>query len=120
MRWVTGFNNAKPLLTRQVPPEITLPAEFRAKIRGVFGEDLTLDQVVEHIITDVRNKGDEALFDYTKKLDSVQINSLEVSQEEIKTALQKADKELVSALKLAADRIRAFHQKYRQIGRAHV
>lgn len=116
MRRVTGFNNAKPLLNRQIPPEITLPAEFKAKIRSVFGKDLTLDQVVEHIITDVRNKGDEALLDYTKKLDGVQISSLEVSQEEIRAALQKADKELVSALKLAADRIWAFHQKYQQKG----
>ncbi len=111
MKRITGFNNAKPLLIRQTFPEINLSAESKAKIKNVFGEELTPDQLVERIITDVRDKGDEALFDYTEKLDGVKLNSLEVSQEEIEASYQKVDKELVLALKLAAERIRAFHLK---------
>ena len=116
MKRVIGFNDAKPLLTRQTFPEIALPATSKAKIRDVFGEELTPDQVVEHIIADVRSKGDKALFDYTERLDGVKLSSLEVSREEIGAAYQEADEELVSALKLAAERIRTFHLKYQQKG----
>ncbi len=115
---VTGFNKAKALLTRRIFPEITLPAGVKAKIRDVFGGELTPDQVVERIIADVRSQGDEALFDYTKKLDEVELSFFEVGQGEIQAAWQKADQGLVSALKLAADRIWAFHLKCQQKGRS--
>lgn len=114
---VEGFDNARSLLVRQTPLEsVTLPAESKAKIKDVFGEELTIEQVIDHIIADVRNKGDEALFYYTKKLDGVELNHLEVSQEENSAAYQEADKQLISALKLAASRIQAFHMKCKQKG----
>jgi len=65
--------------------------------------------VVDHIIGEVRGKGDKALLDYTKKLDGVRLDSLEVDRKEVVAAYDSIDKELVSALEFAAKRIQDFH-----------
>ena len=109
---VEGFRKAKPLLTREIPFgfSLTLP-ESEGKIRK---EELSPEQVVRHIIAEVYDKGDKALFSYTKKLDGVELSSLEITQDEISAAYKKVDKKLVSALKLAADRIDKFHSTCKQ------
>ena len=107
---VKGFNKAKQLLSREAPFQspITSP-ELKARIRQDFGEELSLQVVVERIINEVRSEGNKALFAYTKKLDGVELNSLKVSKDDISAAYDTVDRELVSALKLAAERIRDFH-----------
>jgi len=97
---IDGFKRAKPILSRQAP-------------REVLGGD-EQEQLVRQIIGDVRNRGDAALFDYTEKFDGVKLTSLEVSKKQIKDAYGEVDKELVSALKLAARRIRSFHLKQKR------
>jgi len=74
----------------------------------VFGTD-DPEQAVRQIINEVRSRGDAALFDYTLKIDGIKLTSLEVSQEQVTSAYREVDAELVSALKLAAERIRSFH-----------
>ena len=48
-----------------------------------------VSSVVSSIIKDVQEKGDEALREYTKKLDGADISEIEVSKEEIKAAVEK-------------------------------
>ena len=82
--------------------------------REVFGGD-DREQAVRQIIEAVRRRGDSALFDYTRKLDGVKLTSLEVGKKQIANAYREVDKELVAALKLAAQRIRAFHLKQKRL-----
>jgi len=79
----------------------------------VFGSD-DREQVVRQIIEAVRRRGDAALFDYTRRFDGAKLTSLEVSKKQIASAYHEVDKELVSALKLAARRIRSFHLKQKR------
>ncbi len=74
----------------------------------MFGGD-DREQVVRQIIDEVRRRGDAALLDYTQRFDGVKLTSLEVNKKQIASAYREVDKELVSALKLAARRIRSFH-----------
>ena len=107
---VMGFSKAKRLLTRENFVEsFTLSPRLATQIKRVFGKELSPQQVVDHIISEVRGKGDKALFDYTKNLDGVELDSLEVGKREISAAYDTTNKELTSALKLAAERIRDFH-----------
>jgi len=109
---VEGFRKAKPLLTREIPFGFSLTSpESKDKTRK---EELSPEQTVRHIIAEVYDKGDKALFSYTKKLDGVELSSLEITQDEISAAYKKVDKKLVSALKLAADRIDKFHSTCKQ------
>ncbi len=96
MKIIEGFGLAKEVLSRRTS------AEF-------YGSDLEMK--VRQIIDEVRKRGDGALFDYTEQFDGVRLTSLEVGKEQIKSAYQQVDEELLSALKLAAERIGSFHQK---------
>ena len=86
-----------------------MPPGLGAQIKQVFGEELSVQEVVDRIIGEVRDKGDKALFDYTEKLDGVRLDSLEVDRQEIVAAYDTIDKKLVSALEFAVSRIRDFH-----------
>ena len=92
MRIVEGFQSAREALSRQAAKEVP-----------------GAEQTVRKIINDVRRRGDAALFDYTAQFDKVRLTSPEVSKEAISNAYGKVDDGLVSALKLAAERIRSFH-----------
>lgn len=67
--------------------------------------------VVKSIISDLRSRGDEALREYTKKFDRVQLASFSVSEKEIEDAYAKVDAEFVSIVREAADNVRRFHEK---------
>lgn len=64
---------------------------------------------VSEIIADVRRNGDEALLRLCEKFDGARPDRLEVSEEELAAALEKADKKLMEILEKAAENIRRFH-----------
>ena len=112
MKIVQGFQKAKPLLTREVPEYGVWPApkpDTRTRRKETSPE-----AIVKRILAEVRAKGDKALFTYTRRLDGVELKSLEVSESEISDAYKKVDKKLVAALKLAAARIEQFHSLCKQ------
>jgi histidinol dehydrogenase len=107
---VKGFDKARQFLTRENFWEsFTTPPGLTAQIKQVFGKEFSVQEVVDRIIGEVRDKGDKALLDYTEKLDGVRLDSLEVDRQEVVVAYDALDKKLVSALEFAAKRIRDFH-----------
>jgi len=66
---------------------------------------------VEQIIQRVKSLGDEALLEYTKAFDKVELESLEVDKNKIAEALDKISPELLQAMKDSAKNIREFHEK---------
>jgi len=106
---IEGFQLAKTVLSRQTPTEFyPVSPALGQRLKKMFGTE-DPEQAVRQIIKEVRNRGDAALFDYTLKIDGIELTSLEVSKQQIVSAYQEADSELVSALKLAAERIHSFH-----------
>ena len=80
----------------------------------IFDRTLPTDSVadtVREIVENVRQSGDEALFEYTKKLDGADLSSLAVSKEEIEDALEKIEPEFLEIIKNAAKNIKSFHEK---------
>lgn len=99
------------ILKRKPLDQIDVPASIRAGIEHIFGESLTPAQVVDRILTDVRENGDAALRDYTKRIDDVAVEHLAVTQDELDAAWLDTPPELREALELAADRIRQLHER---------
>ncbi len=66
---------------------------------------------VRNIIEDVARRGDSALFDYCARFDRVQLDTLEVSAQEIDEAFAAVSAELTQAMELAAENIREFHSR---------
>ena len=111
MRVVQGLQEVQRLLDRRhVPQSQEVPQGMTARIREIFGRPLTPAQVVAQIIADVRSKGDVAVREYTHRLDEVRLTSLEVPPERFASAYHSVEPKLVEALKVAAQRIREFHQ----------
>jgi len=107
---IEGFDTAKSRLSRQTLDEVyPVSPVLQQRLKEIFGREIGLEQAVREIIDEVRSRGDAALFDYTLKIDGVRLTSLEVSKHQITNAYQEVDEKLVSALKLAAERIRSFH-----------
>ncbi|MBO4364953.1 MAG: histidinol dehydrogenase [Eggerthellaceae bacterium] len=63
------------------------------------------------IVADVRERGDEALREYTSRFDGVELHDFRVSQEAIDEALARITPELSAALQHAAAQIRDFHER---------
>ena len=67
--------------------------------------------IVSGIIENVRANGDKALLEYCEKFDKVNLDSLEVTPEEIEEAFASVDEEFVRVMKKAKENIYAFHQR---------
>ncbi|HEV7666823.1 MAG TPA: histidinol dehydrogenase [Chloroflexota bacterium] len=99
---------------RQAFDPDALPAAVRAGIKDTFGDDLSAEQVVQRVLDDVRTKGDAALRHYSKAFDHADVQDLQVSEAQIKAAVERVGPQVMGALELAANRIRAFHEHGRR------
>ena len=71
---------------------------------------------VNDIIRNVRDRGDEALFQYTKDFDRADINTsnVKVTEEEIKEAYSLVDEKLLDVIRKAKQNIWDYHIKQKQ------
>ncbi|MFL7807442.1 MAG: histidinol dehydrogenase [Anaerolineae bacterium] len=116
IRVITDLEQArKSVLRRKSWEQVEVTPALRAGIERVFGAPLTPDQAVAQILQDVRTHGDVALLDYTRRIEGADLETLRVSEAEIDAAWSATPAALRDALQLAADRLRAFHERqYRQ------
>ena len=86
-------------------------------LKRVFSRTQTLsDSIksgVENILTAIKTRGDEALFEYTKKFDGIDVDagSVEITAEEIKKAYAQVPDKLLAALRAAMTNIENYHKK---------
>ncbi|HYF48101.1 MAG TPA: histidinol dehydrogenase [Planctomycetota bacterium] len=88
-------------------------AEYRARVKKLFGKVLPPDAVVSRILSDVRSKGDAALFGYAQRIDGVKLSkkNLRVSDAERRAAFRRTSPALRAALELAAERIADYQRR---------
>lgn len=74
------------------------------------------EAAVAEIISNVRERGDEAVFEYTARFDKADINAgnIKVTKEEIEEAYKAIDPSLLEVIRKALVNIRSFHEKQRQ------
>ncbi len=92
----------------------TLEAEQR--LRLLRRAEIEIDELIEYvrpIIKEVRERGDEALLEFTAKFDRVQLDpaKLRVTREEIEEAHTLLDPAVRDALEKAIANVRKFHEK---------
>ncbi|MFR6217558.1 MAG: histidinol dehydrogenase [Enterocloster bolteae] len=73
-------------------------------------------QTVQAIVDDVKARGDEALFEYTKRFDGASLDgsSIRVTREEIDEAMKQVEPGLLKVMERSMDNIRRYHEKQRQ------
>ncbi len=97
------------ILLRKTAFERQVPEAVQAGIRRVFGQDLTPETVVARLLADVRERGDDALQEWSARIDGAMLKTLVIDEKQIQTAVSRIPPDLTEALELAADRIRQFH-----------
>jgi len=79
-----------------------------------MADDEAIDAVVVKILAEVKARGDEAVLALTKQFDHLNVASvveLEISRKELEQAYQGLSVEQKNALDIAAQRVRAYHEK---------
>ncbi len=74
--------------------------------------------IVKDIIKDIKERGDDALIEYTNKFDSslVTLDNFKVTQDEIENGYNSISDELKETFKLAKERIYSFHLHQKEEG----
>src|SRR5216117_1210618 len=87
----------------------------RIRERNVAFDDELMSQVAA-IINDVRRRGDSALIDYASRFDGCDLTAedLRVSEKSLRVSAEQTSANVLSALREAIRRVRAFHQFERQ------
>ncbi|HIP83831.1 MAG TPA: histidinol dehydrogenase, partial [Desulfocapsa sulfexigens] len=99
----------QPFTTKSSEGEKCLQALFS---RFQPAENSCRDLVAE-IIAQVKNRGDEAVLEYTRKFDApdLSIENLQVSTAELKEAYELVDDDFLATLTVAIERIQVFHER---------
>jgi histidinol dehydrogenase len=84
---------------------------IRGGIQRVFDEDLEPSAAVARILADVRERGDDALRDWTARIDGLALDELEVPAEAWESAYKSMPHDLAQAMRLSAERIHGFHRR---------
>lgn len=93
-----------PILTfENLTPEQIINRDIRAEENVNAAVDAVLEAVKAH--------GDEAVRDYTRRFDGVEMDSFRVSEEEIDAAWNQVDEDFRQTLSMAAENIKHFHQQ---------
>ena len=72
---------------------------------------MDVEAIVADIIENVKNRGDEALYEYCEKFDKAKLSSLQVSKAEMDEAVASVDPDFLRILRDAAANIRKFHSR---------
>ena len=81
------------------------------------GKMTDLEKTVDDIITNVKENGDKALFEYSAKFDKFDLtkDNIRVTDKEMEEALNSLPAEYVEVLKKSAQNIKKFHEKQKRI-----
>ncbi len=93
-------------------------ASFDEALNTLLAFESTLDETVNetviHILTDIKRRGDDALLDYTRRFDHLEVSSIaeiELPKSDWQRSLQQLPSNEKEALEQAARRIRAYHER---------
>ncbi len=92
--------------------------DFRERLSHLLqfddATDASIEQTVAEILRDVRNRGDAAVLEYTRRfdrLDADSLGSLELHATQLAAALESLPADTRSALESAAERVRRYHER---------
>ena len=109
---------ATPVSLRQLD---STDKDFSQKLLAVLAfeasEDEAIDRAAASILADVKQRGDDAVLEYTNKFDRLtakDMHALEIPRTEMQAALAGLPAARRTALQEAADRVRAYHERQKK------
>jgi histidinol dehydrogenase len=101
---VKRLNSSDPSFKEILLSSLSLP----------MADDQAIDSAVVKILAAVKEKGDEAVLDFTKQFDRLNISSvaeLEIPRNDLKQAYNSLSQDQKTALDTATQRVRAYHER---------
>lgn len=93
-------------------------ADFDERLAALLAfeatQDANIEQTVAAVLADVRLRGDTAVVEYTRRFDALSVGSmaeLEIPRNKLQHALDGLPLDQRHALEMAAERVRAYHQR---------
>ena len=111
MRVVHGADEVRRTLLARSPDLVTIDESAVRAASQVFGETLTPVAFVERVIQEVRDEGDAAVRRIARALGDHIGPTFEISPSELAEAGRTVDPALQADIELAAERIRAYHER---------
>ena len=94
--------DAREADSREIVAQLRRPGGFLSeKVRDA----------ARRIVADVRDRGDEALLEYTERFDGVRPDSIRVPLEDIEKARDDLDGEVEESFRVAVDNVRFYHKR---------
>lgn len=92
------------------------PARLQAILSRTTDFDPELLASAQEVVLDVRERGDDAVLEYTRQFDGAELDAgrMRVPEPEIEAAYRGTDPDLISTITAAADNIRRFHSEQKQ------
>ena len=79
-------------------------------------QNIDVEAKVREIVEDVKNRGDQALHEYSVTFDNISLDTFEVSQDLIDQAFEEIDQDVLAALKNAKANIESYHKQQIEAG----
>lgn len=99
------------ILKRGLIQDSTVPPHVQKRIDDMFGKPTTPLECVQTILTSVRQRGDQAVIEWTIRIDSTDIsNGSEVPLHDIQAAADQIDPRVLKSLQTARDRVLEYHR----------
>ena len=111
VRIVRGSDKVRRTLLVRSPDLVTIDQSAVRAASRVFGETLTPVAFVERVIQEVRDEGDVAVRRIAGALGDHVGPAFEIGPEELAEARRQVDSALRADIELAAERIRAYHER---------
>ncbi len=90
--------------------ETKYPDSVVARTEAVFGEGVSPEKAVDLILQSVRERADEALREWSAKLEKERVQDFLVPEENLEAAYKTLPAQLKNVMERAAERIRNFHE----------
>ena len=87
-----------------------------SEIFARFEPTTSVENIVLDILKNVKENGDKALKEYSQKFDGVELDSIEVTEQEIQEALAQVEPKFLEILKQAKQNITLYHEKQKKSG----
>lgn len=111
-RIYTPSEARETILKRTNLSDTTLPKRIQDRVDALFNKPTSALEAVQQILRSVSEAGDQAVSDWTKRIDKVDISSgAEVSVAKIAAARDAIDPVVLTGLRVARDRVVAYHRK---------
>lgn len=82
--------------------------------REILDRDVSTEEVagdVGEIVREVRERGDDAVREFTRRFDDVEVEDPRIRGQDLEAAVERAPDDVIESVRRAADRIRDFHER---------